>query len=68
MPRPIIGRAAREAAFRAKIDTTPGYGPWGDCHVWTGRKDAFGRALRFSRSDLEVHLAEHCRAHVAARA
>ena len=27
-----------------------------------------GRALRFSRSDLEAHLAERCRAHVAARA
>jgi excisionase family DNA binding protein len=26
-----------------------------------------GRALRFSRSDLEVHLAERCRAQVAAR-
>ena len=26
-----------------------------------------GRALRFSRSDLEVHLAERCRAHIAAR-
>jgi excisionase family DNA binding protein len=27
-----------------------------------------GRALRFSRSDLEAHLAERCRAHIAARA
>ncbi|HWE32530.1 MAG TPA: helix-turn-helix domain-containing protein [Solirubrobacteraceae bacterium] len=26
-----------------------------------------GRALRFSRNDLEVHLAERCRAQVAAR-
>jgi excisionase family DNA binding protein len=26
-----------------------------------------GRALRFSRSDLEAHLAERCRAHIAAR-
>lgn len=26
-----------------------------------------GRALRFSRSDLEVHLAERCRSNVAAR-
>jgi excisionase family DNA binding protein len=26
------------------------------------------RALRFSRSDLEAHLAERCRAHIAARA
>jgi excisionase family DNA binding protein len=26
-----------------------------------------GRALRFSRNDLEVHLGERCRAHVAAR-
>jgi excisionase family DNA binding protein len=26
-----------------------------------------GRALRFSRHDLEVHLAECCRAHVPAR-
>lgn len=25
-----------------------------------------GRALRFSRCDLEAHLAEHCRAQVAA--
>ncbi len=24
-----------------------------------------GRALRFSRSDLEAHLAERCRAHIA---
>jgi len=27
-----------------------------------------GRALRFSRSDLEVHLAERCRAQITARA
>ena len=27
-----------------------------------------GRALRFSRSDLEAHLAERCRAHITARA
>ena len=27
-----------------------------------------GRALRFSRSDLEAHLAERCRAQIAARA
>jgi excisionase family DNA binding protein len=27
-----------------------------------------GRALRFSRADLEVHLAERCRAQVTARA
>jgi excisionase family DNA binding protein len=27
-----------------------------------------GRALRFSRSDLEAHLAECCRAHITARA
>jgi excisionase family DNA binding protein len=27
-----------------------------------------GRALRFSRSELEVHLAERCRTQVAARA
>lgn len=27
-----------------------------------------GRALRFSRRDLEVHLAERCRAQMAARA
>ena len=26
-----------------------------------------GRALRFSRSDLEAHLAERCRAHITAR-
>jgi len=26
-----------------------------------------GRALRFSRSDLEVHLAERCRSRVASR-
>jgi excisionase family DNA binding protein len=26
-----------------------------------------GRALRFSQSDLETHLAERCRAHVTAR-
>ncbi len=26
-----------------------------------------GRALRFSRSDLEAHLAERCRAQVSAR-
>jgi excisionase family DNA binding protein len=26
-----------------------------------------GRALRFSRCDLEAHLGEHCRAHVTAR-
>ena len=26
-----------------------------------------GRALRFSRNDLEVHLAERCRAQVGAR-
>ena len=27
-----------------------------------------GRALRFSRGDLEAHLAERCRGHVSARA
>jgi excisionase family DNA binding protein len=27
-----------------------------------------GRALRFSRSDLELHLAERCRAQITARA
>ena len=35
----------------------------------TGRlPPKIGRALRFSRSDLEAHLAERCRAQVVARA
>lgn len=29
-PRPLADR------FDEKVDRTPGHGPWGDCHVWTG--------------------------------
>lgn len=26
--------------FYSKIDTTPGQGPWGNCHLWTGASNS----------------------------
>lgn len=43
---------ARIHRFRAKIDTRPGHGPWGDCHLWLGAKDADG----YGRFAFEGHM------------
>lgn len=40
--KPRSGEAALMRRMAAKVDTTPGHGPNGDCHLWTGRHDGHG--------------------------
>ncbi len=45
--------------FAAKIDRSPGHGPWGDCHVWTGKPDSHG----YGRIWLGGRSGKHHKAH-----
>lgn len=48
MSRPIAPFAVFVERFWARVDTSPGHGPWGDCHVWTGgcNSKGYGAAQR----------------------
>ena len=48
-----------EEAFRERVDTTPGHGPEGECHVWTGSRDTlgYGRIKRQGKAIKATHLA-----------
>lgn len=49
-------RVPLEDRFFDKVDATPGYGPNGDCHVWTGAKSSQGYgAIQVARSALPAH-------------
>lgn len=40
VPIPDLSQdAAYIARFNARVDRTPGHGPQGDCHIWTGAKN-----------------------------
>jgi hypothetical protein len=34
-----------EQRFEAKVDRSPGHGPWGDCHIWLAALHADGYGL-----------------------
>ncbi len=49
-----------EARFADKVDTSPGHGPRGECHVFTGSKDGCGYGM------LRVDRQRVRRAHIVA--
>ncbi len=54
-----------EGRFEEKVDRTPGLGPWGDCHEWTGSRDdaGYGMVRLGSRTDGSRRMR---RAHIVA--
>lgn len=51
--------AALQERFEAKVDRLPGYGPHGDCHLWTASRHYNGYGKIYSGAPLGKMLLAH---------
>jgi hypothetical protein len=55
----LTKRLSLEEEFRSRVDMSPGQGPNGECHQWTGSLDTkgYGRLKRDGKATKATHLA-----------